>query len=218
MSSVWLQWVTPDAERQMAYIARGSNPVNQNNPEYEKLFRYCLRNDHWSPFQMASLCVGVETSLAVANQVKRHWSLAVCEPLDIQETSMRYMDPLEHGWDFEEIELRRAAPKDRQSSEEPLNSRAADAIVDDLLFHVKVASLKLRDLGASRECIRMLYPQAVRTRFFLSGSCRSWIHYMEQRMTPHAQSEHRAVAQQLWCIFKQEFPVVANILEGNPNV
>lgn len=217
MSSVNLQWVTPDAEFQIAFIARGSNPPNQNNSEFRKLFEYCLlRPDkHWSPFQMASLCVQVETSLAVAAQVKRHWSIAVCEPMDIQETSMRYMDPLEHGWDVQPIKLRKKAKSNRQSSEEEFEGPEGEFLketVEDFISNMKDTANLLKEFGVANECIRMIYPQSMTTRFFMSGSCRSWMHYFEQRLSPHAQLEHNIVALQLHDIFIEYFPTVASIM------
>lgn len=86
------QWATPEAEFNMAYCARVSSIENQNNTEYKKLFRYCLKNEHWSVFQMSSMCLSIETSLAVAMQFMRHWSLQIHEPLDIQMLSQRYAD------------------------------------------------------------------------------------------------------------------------------
>lgn len=211
---VKLQWVTPDAERQIAYIARGSNPPNQDNPEYAKLFRYCLRNGHWSPFQMASMCVFVETALDVANQIKRHWSLAVHEPADIQELSMRYLDPLHAGLGFEPIQLRKAGATNRQSSTEPLTGEAGDyanELVGEVLEIIQAAHAELIQLGVANECARRILPMATTTRFFLSGSCRTWIHYFDQRLTEHAQQEHREVAQALYAIFRWQFPTVAQV-------
>jgi thymidylate synthase (FAD) len=223
MSNVTLQWVTPNAEFNMAYIARGSNPPNQNNPEFEKLFRYCLRNDHWSPFQMASMCLQFETSLAIAAQVKRHWSLAICEPADIQETSMRYLDPFEHDLGFQPIQFRKAASSNRQSSEKPL-SRYEETVIEDNLesYFQALRDMRevLKELNVANECIRMLYPQATTTRFFIAGSCRSWIHYFEQRLSEHAQLEHQELGLQAWDIFEECFPTVASIvlLKGGASV
>lgn len=223
MSEAKLQWVTPNAEFQIAFIARGSNPPNQSNPEFEKLFRYCLKHDHWSPFQMANMCVQIETSLAIAAQVKRHWSLAVCEPADIQETSMRYMDPFEQGWKFQDIEFRKAGNTNRQSSQEPLQgaefNRAAYLLMKFGVLHKQIRE-ELKEMGVANETIRMLYPMATTTRFFISGSCRSWIHYFQQRLSEHAQKEHQILALQLWDIFEECFPTVAAItmLKGGASV
>lgn len=223
MSWVTLQWVTPEAEKQIAFIARGSNPDNQANPEYEKLFRYCLKHGHWSPFQMASMCLHFETSLAIAAQVKRHWSLAISEPADIQESSMRYFDPLEKGWGFQRIELRKPAATNRQSSNEPLtglDKEGAKIWLERYNTVLMQVIGKLKEIGVANETLRMLYPAATTTRFFIAGSCRSWLHYFEQRLTEHAQHEHQVLALQAWDIFEQNFPTIANItlLKGGASV
>ena len=214
---VKLQWVTPDAEKQIAFMARGSNPANQDNPEYEKLFRYCLKNGHWSPFQMASMCIYVETSLAVAAQIKRHWSIAACEPEDVQELSMRYLDSLNAGLGYQPIELRKSGATNRQSSVEPLangKGRAANYLVNELLGEITYLHSELIKMGVANECARMILPMATTTRFFLSGSCRSWMHYFDQRLDEHAQKEHREVAQAIYEIFSEHFPIVAQCLQA----
>lgn len=223
MSKATLQWVTPDAEYNMAYCARVSSIKNQGNKEYEKLFRYCIEHGHWSVYQMSSMCVHIETSLAVATQMLRHWSLSVCEPLDVQMLSQRYTDPLEQGLDFQPIELREAAEKNRQSSSKVIPNRP-DSLphqaVKNLLNVIEATRLVLKEADVADECIRMIYPQATTTRFFVSGSCRSWIHYFEQRLSEHAQMEHQVLALQIWEIFKENFPTVAAItlLKGGASV
>lgn len=219
MSAVTFRWVTPNAEYEIAYEARGSNPPNQDNPEFRKLFEYCLikhKVPHWSPFQMADLCLQFETSLDVANQIKRHWSMAINEPLDIQETSMRYMDPFDHDWGFQHTYFRKQGKSNRQGGEEPLSDEEQE-IVDDAVGHFYDALLETRDtlkqMGVSNETLRRLYPMATTTRFFIKGSCRSWIHYFMQRLDIHAQKEHREIAQQAYSYFKKYFPVVADICE-----
>lgn len=207
----------------MAYIARGSNPPNQDNPEFRKLFQYCINHGHWSPFQMASMCVEITTSLAIAGQVKRHWSIACCEPADIQETSMRYMDPFDHNWGFQPVEFRKAAEKNRQSSEEPLDKlekALAEGMLQTYISNLNGIRSSLKKMGVANETLRMLYPQMTTTRFYLAGSCRSWIHYFEQRLSEHAQMEHQLLALDLWDIFDECFPVVASItlLKGNSSV
>lgn len=217
--NVKFQWATPEAEYQIAFIARGSNPPNQDNPEYRKLFEYCLvkhKVPHWSPFQMADMCLQFETSLAVAGQVQRHWSMAIHEPMDIQQTSMRYMDPFEHGWELQPIEFRKTAKSNRQSSNELLSKNEqllADGIVRALQNDMISARETLKRMGVANETLRMLYPQTTTTRFFIKGSCRSWIHYFMQRLEEHAQLEHRQLAQAAYKEFKNVFPTVADICE-----
>lgn len=211
---VSLQWYTPGAENQIAYIARGSNPPSQDNPEFKKLFRYCLKNSHWSPFQMAYLCLEFETSLAIAAQVKRHWSIAISEPADIQETSMRYMDPFEHGFGFQGIDLRKQAASNRQSSSESFGETETFEMLQEinlLLDHTESVYKYLKNKGVANEVLRMVYPMATTTRFFICGSCRSWIHYFQQRLDEHAQKEHRELAQAAWQEFELVFPTIAKI-------
>lgn len=217
---VQLQWVTPDAEYQMAYCARVSSIKNQDSKEFKRLFNYCLRNGHWSIFQMASMCLSIETSLAVATQMMRHWSLQIQEPLDIQQLSQRYTNPLEQGLDFQPIELRKKAEKNRQSSEEPLSG--PEGIIGDLAVLDALAAIRqyaeiLQKQGVADECIRMIFPQATTTRFFVSGSCRSWIHYFDQRISHHAQKEHRELAIEIEKIFSFLFPTVYEILQEMKN-
>lgn len=223
MSTVELMWVTPNAEFMIAKMARGSNPPNQDNPEFRKLFQYCIKHGHWSPFQMASMCVQVRTSLAIAGQVKRHWSISCCEPADIQETSMRYMDPFDHDWGFQEVEFRRAADSNRQSSEEPLTGNTKQAAEDALYTFMQTLDWvhkELKSLGVANETLRMVYPQMTTTQFYLSGSCRSWLHYFEQRLSEHAQMEHQLLALDLWDIFVECFPIISSItlLKGESSV
>jgi thymidylate synthase (FAD) len=215
------QHATLDAEYQIAFIARGSNPPNQDNPEFRKLFEYCLIKHevpHWSPFQMADMCLQFETSLAVAAQVKRHWTMAINEPMDIQETSMRYMDPFDHGWGFQPLSFRTQNKKNRQSSEFPLSMEEAeqdvlDTALDAYFEQLSFIRTMLKAKGVANETIRMLYPMATTTRFFIKGSCRSWIHYFMQRLDIHTQLEHRQVVQEAYLYFKNIFPTVADICE-----
>lgn len=219
MAKVELTWITPKAEEMIAYMARGSNPPNQNNPEFRKLFEYCLvrhKVPHWSPFQLSDMCLKFETSLDVANQVKRHWSMAIHEPMDIQETSMRYMDPFDYEWGFQPTEFRKQGKSNRQGGEEPLSNEEQE-VADDVISHFHTALLEtrstLKELGISNETIRRIYPMSTTTRFFIKGSCRSWIHYFMQRLDLHAQKEHREVAIQSYRYFKSFFPTVADICE-----
>lgn len=219
MSLVDIRWATPDAEFEIAYEARGSNPPNQHNPEYRKLFEYCLikhKVPHWSPFQMVDMCLQFETSLDVANQVKRHWSMAINEPMDIQETSMRYMDPFDYDWGFQSTQLRKQGKSNRQGGEEPLSPEEQE-IADDATSYLYSVLLEtrgvLKELGISNETLRRFYPMSTTTRFFIKGSCRSWIHYFMQRLDLHAQKEHRDVAKQAYHYFKNIFPVVSDICE-----
>lgn len=210
-----LQWATPDAEYNMAYCARVSSIKNQDNKEFRKLFEYCLNNGHWSVFQMSSMCLSIETSLAISMQFMRHWSLQIHEPLDVQMLSQRYTDPLAHGLGFQPIELRKQAKSNRQSSEDVLSgkeSEEANQIVRETLDRISSAHESLIQLGVANECCRMLLPQATTTRFFVVGSCRSWVHYLNQRLDEHTQKEHQELANKILDIFKEQFPTVYDVL------
>jgi thymidylate synthase (FAD) len=141
--------------------------------------------------------------------------MALNEPMDIQETSMRYMDPFDYGWGLQPIEFRKRGKTNRQSSEEPLTGdelvRAIEYLDDfkETLLRVRDG---LKEMDVSDETLRNLYPQATTTRFFINGTCRSWIHYFQQRLDIAAQLEHRQVAQQAYAIFEEHFPTVCDVL------
>lgn len=212
-----LEWVTPDAEKHIARMARGSNPPNQESDEWAGLFSYCLGRDdkHWSILQMANMCVGIETSLAIAAQFKRHWSLACHGPEDLQETSFRYMSPTDYDWGYQPIELRAQAAKNRQASGGELaegKRKTAEGIVREAIDEVDYAYRSLIGLGVARECARFILPTATTTRFFVNGTARSWATYFIQRLSPHAQLEHQALALALYALFEAHHPTVCRIL------
>lgn len=206
-----------DPEQLLVYIARVSNPSNQlNTGTADKLLGYMIKHKHWSPFDMVNMTVEVKTSRVVAHQILRHWSI---KP---QEFSQRYADATE----FEPVELRRKADKNRQSSEEAFNpwivyqddwtSRTyeghADAIVSS---HVRTSNNLYRALlhaDVATECARFTLPLCTQTTMYLNGSVRSWIHYMEQRCDLHAQKEHRLVAEEIKKIFNNLFPNISKAL------
>lgn len=210
------------AEELLIYIARVSNPENQgNHATAPKLIRYLIDHKHWSPFDMANLCVEVKTSKAIGIQILRHWSI---KP---QEFSQRYGQVTE----IEPIELRRKAGSNRQGSDgesfNPLldyptgllgprvnaSTRGyADEIVQNYINEGVELYKHLIEAGVANECARFVLPLATSTTMYLNGSIRSWIHYLEQRLSPHAQKEHKEVAQQIEVIFKQQFPNVAEAL------
>lgn len=213
------RFLTP--EELIVYCARVSNPSNQNNVETgEKLLRYCITHSHWSVFETASMTVEVETSRAIAAQILRHRSFT------FQEFSQRYAVSTE----FEPVELRSQDTKNRQGSGEVFdpelpyhwgaidgNAKASTAIRDA----VEVAERAYKNLiaaGVSKETARMVLPICTRTTLYITGSVRSWIHYFEQRCSPHAQKEHRLIAEEIRdAHFKQVFPSIhAIITEPKP--
>ena len=193
------------AEELLVYIARVSNPSNQLNSETaDKLINFLIKSRHWSPFDMVNFTVEVKTSRAIAQQILRHWSIK------IQEFSMRYAAAV----DFEPIQIRRQAEKNRQSSTEEFDPLvvigdygilASEAIKKHIdasedLYKALLAS------GVAKECARMVLPLTTSTVLYLNGSVRSWIFYLEQRCDEHAQLEHQQVANEIKNIFKQNFP------------
>jgi thymidylate synthase (FAD) len=209
-----LVWITPKAEDLIAYIARVSNPSNQDNPEYTKLIRYLINNRHWSPFEMASMCVEIETSRAISAQILRHRSFS------FQEFSQRYAEVQE----IEPIELRRQSEKNRQSSTEKFDpylyvyedSAGGELASEEIAFIVDEAQRtyeRLIKAGVAKETARMILPMASKTRLYMSGTLRSWIHYLEIRDNEHAQLEHQLIAREIKKIFIEQLPIVSEALE-----
>ena len=197
------------AEELIVYCARVSNPSNQNNVETgEKLLRYCIKNGHWSVFETASMTVEVETSRAIAAQILRHRSFT------FQEFSQRYAVSTE----FEPVEFRSQDKKNRQGSGEPMDSFAIRSEFQEAILCCENAYLGMIELGVSKETARMVLPLCTRTTLYITGNVRSWIHYFEQRCSPHAQKEHRLIAEEIRDThFKQVFPSIhAIITTKNP--
>lgn len=208
------------AEELLVYEARLSNPTNQLNSETsDKLIAYMIKNNHWSPFDMINMTVGVTTSRAIAHQILRHWSI---KP---QEFSQRYAE----ATNYETIQLRLAGSSNRQSSVDVV------AILDFENGETKIINEEYRDLaergvniiemidefykdclsrGIAKECARMFLPLTTATTIYLNGSVRSWIHYMNQRCDEHAQLEHRMVAEEVKKIFNENFPMTATALNN----
>lgn len=214
MSSVSLVWVTPDADKLIAYMARVSNPANQGNEETApRLIRYCIRKKHWSIFEMADLCVEVNTTRDIGRQILRHRSFS------FQEFSQRYADVSALG-DPVFREARLQDPKNRQSSIETDNFIFTEAwknvqsVVWESAFGAYRDALKM---GIAKEQARALLPEGLTpTRFYMKGSARSWIHYCELRRGNGTQKEHAIVAEQAWSMFKSAMPMVAEAVEGAP--
>lgn len=204
---VELQSITPNAERNMVYIARVSNPNNQNNQEYARLLKYCITHQHWSVFEQAHMTLEIETSRAISAQILRHRSFS------FQEFSQRYADVSDLG--FEEIELRKQAEKNRQSSLELLNNEDIDRIQDNIQTHLSWARrlyLELIDAGVAKECARMVLPLCTTTKLYMTGNIRSWIHYLQLRTQPDTQLEHRLIAVMAQQIFIKQLPIISEAL------
>ena len=196
--------ITPEAEKHIAYCARVSSP-NQENPEYSKLLAYCIKNKHWSIFEMASMCVEIETSRAIAQQILRHRSFSY------QEFSQRYSSPSE----YKIYEARRQDDKNRQNSIDDLPQDAKDAFVNaqvriwDIAKNAYDAAV---GLGVAKECARFLLPLNVQTRIYMHGTIRSWIHYLELRTARGTQKEHKDIADAIQGIFAASLPETAKAL------
>ena len=206
MGEVKLVWVTPRAEELIGYCARVSNPANQDNPDVSGLLAYCVRNKHWSIFEMANMVCEINTSRAVAQQILRHRSFS------FQEFSQRYAKI--QG--FEPIEIRRQDVKNRQNSIDDLDpatkawfqAESAKLIHDaDALYEQALAK------GIAKECARFILPLTTKTRLYMNGTVRSWIHYLQLRTGNGTQKEHADIARALQQIFIAQFPQVAKALD-----
>lgn len=188
-------------------LARVSNPANQDNHDTgERLLRYCIRNSHWSIFEMVHWTVEIETSRAVSAQLLRHQSFR------FQEFSQRYASVAAikgEGSDiFEPIELRLRGDTNRQGSkDEVLDNSELQELVNGVLADSEYVYDKLLAEGVAPECARMVLPLATRTRLYMCGNVRSWIHYLNVRMPDSAQKEHRLVARAISRLFEEEFPI-----------
>ena len=209
MSKVELVTATPDAEKTMAYIARVSNPKNQDNQDFAKLIQYCIKNEHWSVFEQAYMTLQIETNRGIAAQILRHRSFT------FQEFSQRYAESTQLG-NIPIPELRRQDTKNRQNSLSDLPSE----ISHEFQTRIKIQfaeSVKLYEemiaSGVAKECARFVLPIATPTRIYMTGSCRSWIHYINLRSGHGTQKEHMDIANACKNIFCNQFPTVAVALD-----
>ena len=202
--------VTPDAEKNMAYVARVSNPNNQENPNYAKLLGYCIKHNHWSVFEQSFMTLEIETTRGLAAQILRHRSFTY------QEFSQRYADSSLLAETIPVPELRRQDTKNRQNSIDDLDPEFV-ALTNKQIqtYFAQGMSLyqHLLDNGVAKECARFVLPLATPTRLYMSGSCRSWIHYIQLRSANGTQKEHMEIAEACKKIFSEQFPTVAEALE-----
>ena len=206
--NVKLVTITPDAEKMMAYIARVSNPSNQENEKYAGLLKYCIKHNHWSVFEQATMTLEIETTRAIAAQILRHRSFT------FQEFSQRYADSqlLET---IELPELRRQDSKNRQNSIDDLDPKVVEKLDKQMntLFSSAFALYnQMLEEGVAKECARMVLPLCTPTKLYMTGSCRSWIHYINLRSAHGTQKEHMEIARNCACIFAGQFPAVAEAL------
>ena len=208
--SVKLVSVTPDAEQTMAYVARVSNPNNQENPNYAKLLGYCIKHNHWSVFEQSFMTLEIETTRGLAAQILRHRSFTY------QEFSQRYADSSLLSEKIELPELRRQDTKNRQNSIDDIDPFVKQEFEIKMRKHFDEAMVlyqSMLDMGVAKECARFVLPLATPTRLYMSGSCRSWIHYIQLRSANGTQKEHMEIAEECKQIFAEQFPTVAEALE-----
>ena len=207
--TVKLVSVTPDAEQLMAYIARVSNPSNQDNEKYAGLLKYCIKHNHWSVFEQSTMTLEIETTRAIAAQILRHRSFT------FQEFSQRYASSNDLG-DIDLPELRRQDTKNRQNSIDDLDSEMVDKLnrqMITLFSSAKSLYTQMLNAGVAKECARMVLPLCTPTRIYMTGSCRSWIHYINLRSAHGTQKEHMIIAEACRKVFTEQFPAVSEALE-----
>ena len=202
--------VTPDAEKTMAYVARVSNPANQDNENYAKLLAYCIKHNHWSVFEQSFMTLEIETNRGIAAQILRHRSFTY------QEFSQRYADTNLLTEYIPVPELRRQDTKNRQNSTDDLEGYLKLKLQAEIQEHFHAANnlyKRLLGYGVAKECARFVLPLATPTRIYMSGSCRSWIHYINLRSANGTQKEHMDIALECKKVFSEQFPTVAEALE-----
>ena len=207
--NVKLVTVTPKAEETMGYVARVSNPKNQDNPKVAGLLGYCIKHGHWSVFEQAHMTLEIETTRGLAAQILRHRSFTY------QEFSQRYADSSMLSKVIPLPELRRQDDKNRQNSIDDLDPFVVQDFELKMQRHF-VDGMKLYkdmlDAGVAKECARFVLPLATPTKLYMTGSVRSWIHYINLRSAHGTQKEHMQIAENCRTIFNEQFPIVAEAL------
>lgn len=209
-NNVKLISVTPDAEKHMAYCARVSNPNNQENEKFSGLLKYCVKHQHWSIFEQAYMTLELNTTRGIAAQVLRHRSFTY------QEFSQRYADSSLLAETIPLPELRRQDTKNRQNSIDDINPHTRQNFEIKIQKHFDDAMQLYQEMlaaGIAKECSRFVLPLAVPTRIYMSGSCRSWVHYIDLRSAHGTQKEHMDIAEACKKVFVEQFPTVAEALE-----
>jgi len=202
--------VTPDAEKHMAYCARVSNPANQENEKFSGLLKYCVKHQHWSIFEQAYMTLELYTTRGIAAQVLRHRSFTY------QEFSQRYADSSLLTNKIPLPQLRRQDDKNRQNSIDELDPFEVQNLELQMqtLFNSSMALYQqMLGRGVAKECARFVLPLAVPTKIYMTGSVRSWLHYIELRSANGTQKEHMDLALSAKAIFIEQFPAVAEAME-----
>lgn len=206
-----LVWITPDAEKLIGKIARVSNPANEDNPNVVGLLKYLIKHKHWSPFEMASMCLEIETTRAITPQILRHRSFS------FQEFSQRYAVATE----YELPHLRRQDVVNRQNSIDDMPQSVNENFGSDIANHF-CEGMKLYermiDAGVAKECARAVLPLNTKTRLYMSGTIRSWLHYIDLRSWHGTQWEHTQIALNAMEILRQQLPTVAEAMWPDPTI
>ena len=208
--NVKLVSITPDIEKLMAYCAKVSNPSGQDNDNYAKLLKYCITHEHWSIFEQGFMTVEINTTRGIAAQILRHRSFT------FQEFSQRYADATLLAEDIPLFELRRQDNKNRQNSIDDISDETKVKWNTKIREHFSKAKAIYDGMiadGIAKECARFILPLAVPTRLYMSGTIRSWIHYINLRSSHGTQKEHMDIANNIKRIFIQQLPVVSQSLE-----
>lgn len=202
--------ITPDSEKTMAFIARVSNPANQENEKYSGLLKYCIKHNHWSVFEQATMTLEISTTRAIAAQILRHRSFT------FQEFSQRYADTKLLKDNIPLPEMRRQDTKNRQNSIDDLDPYIVQRLelqMQTLFSSAQALYNQMIDVGVAKECARMVLPLCTPTKIYMTGSCRSWIHYINLRSENGTQKEHMDIAHACKKIFIEQFPSVSEALE-----
>jgi thymidylate synthase (FAD) len=210
MHSAKLVWITPNAEALIGKIARVSNPSNEDNPEVEKLIKYLIKHKHWSPFEMASMCVQITTTRAISPQILRHRSFT------FQEFSQRYAIPTDS---FATVlpELRRQDYDNRQNSIDDLEEETQEYYQQRIDDHFRESVRLYESLlhsGLAKECARSVLPINTVTKLYMSGTIRSWLHYVALRGDNGTQKEHMSIARSVGEILDTELPQISRAMWG----
>ena len=208
--NVKLVTVTPKAEETMGYVARVSNPNNQDNPNVAGLLKYCINHQHWSVFEQAHMTVEIETTRGLAAQVLRHRSFT------FQEFSQRYADTNLLAEEIPMFDLRSQDLKNRQNSNDDVPQNKKQDLQEKIAEHFVESMDLYNELlanGIAKECARFVLPLATPTRLYMTGSVRSWVHYIDLRSAHGTQKEHMEIAESIRAIFAEQFPIVSQALE-----
>jgi thymidylate synthase (FAD) len=201
---------TPDAEKHMAYVARVSNPKNQDNEKFAGLLKYCIQHGHWSVFEQAFMTVEINTTRGLAAQILRHRSFTY------QEFSQRYADSTMLSESIATPELRRQDQKNRQNSIDDIDDYTRQRFEIKMRSHFEQAVELYKEMlesGIAKECARFVLPLATPTRIYMTGSVRSWVHYIDLRSAHGTQKEHMDVAEGVRSLFIEQFPTVSEALD-----